>query len=45
MMKHDRLGRVQWELSRPGRLRLRQRGFERDMYDKLVQRLVLGKSA
>ena len=45
MARHDRLGRVRWELSRPGRLRSRQRGFDGDMYDKLVQRLVLRKSA
>ena len=45
MVRHDWLGRVQWELSRPGRLRSRQRGFDGDMYDKLVQRLDLGESA
>ena len=45
MVRHDRLEKVQWELFRPGRLRSRQRGFDGDMYDKLVQRLGLGKSA
>ena len=45
MVRHDRLGRVQWGLSRPGRLRSRQRGFDGDMYDKLMRGLVLGTSA
>ena len=45
MSRHGLSGRVQWEPSRPGRLRSRQRGFDGDMYDKLVQRLDLGKSA
>ena len=45
MVRHERLGRLQWEVSLPVRLRSRQRGFDGDIYDKLVQNLVLDKSA